>query len=197
MNQTYKNFLKLSSLYRDQKADLSAVALEYQRTNDPVCYSFVFCRLYAYMITQTDKYFYLTDSDKDSYCMEELKKAMIDFDSTKGAKIQTLFDRYLNNRLRTETEQLSRDKRKVNNNTENYDIAHNKSTYDELSFDCIEVIESLKTLPLSDNELKYCQLIVHNANKINDSDIAKLLGVSSAAIHYIKNSLSKKLNFGF
>lgn len=196
MNNTYKNFKQLSTLYYNQEADINYVVLDYQMTKDPVCLAFVFCKLYPYMVTVVNRYYYLTDEDKSSFCVEELSKTMKDYSYSKKTKVQTLFSKYLTNRLRSETENLSYDKRKADNVTDNYEYKVKTHVYVEEQYDHIEYLESLRENPsLSVNELMYCELVVSNGNKIKDTDIAKTLGISSAAITYIKESLTKKLNY--
>jgi DNA-binding CsgD family transcriptional regulator len=194
MDKTFKNFQKLSSLYENQNANLSAVALQYQNNSDPICFSFVFCKLYPYMITQVAKFFYLTSEDKASFCVEELNKAMKDFDFFKANRVQTVFSLYLYNRLRQESSDLSYDKRKANNTSIGYDESgYTDQTYQDISFENIEILESLASSNLSDKELKYCSLIIKNSGKIIDTDIASILGITSAGVNYIKNSLTKKI----
>jgi hypothetical protein len=197
MKNTYRNFGQLSKLYYNQEADINYVVLDYQATNDPVCLAFVFCKLFPYTILQTNKYHHITTEDKASFAVEELSKAMRDYSPlSKKAKIQTLFDRYLHNRLRMETEKVSFHNRRANNGADNYEFVADKTIYMESQYDQVEFIETLRSMNLSDNALKYCELIVRTSdNKIKDTDIAKMLGISSTAIHYIKESLVSKLDF--
>jgi hypothetical protein len=193
MESTYKNLLNLSKLFETQGRDINVVTLQYRKSQDPIQFAYIFCKLYPFMVTQTDKYFYLTDQDKASHCIEELSKAISNFKLQENGSIQTLFGVYLNNRLRAETQQLQYNKRKANNAASDYESL--TYAYDDRQFESVDLLETLKSMDLSDNELRYCQLIIRDADKIKDTDIAKLLGISSAAITYIKNRLQKKLQF--
>lgn len=194
MLSTYKSFQSLAKMYDNHTEDLDLITLEYQENGDVVNFAVVFCKLFPFIRNQSDKYFYLTDSDKASFAVEELNKAMTDFKSDQGAKIQTFFSRYLNNRLRAETQMLSHHKRKTNNSCESYEaFTEIKKGYTEQGYDDSEFAEMLKQMELNDNELKYCQIIINDTIHVKDSDAAKQIGISSTAIKYMKKRLAKKL----
>jgi DNA-binding CsgD family transcriptional regulator len=48
-------------------------------------------------------------------------------------------------------------------------------------------------MKLSEKELKYCNIVMTNSTGISDSDIARKMGVTPAAINYMKKSLARKL----
>lgn len=191
MESTYRNFTKLAKLYVDQNADINEVALEYQSTQDPICFSFIFCKYYPFMKTVAQKYFYFTEQDKASICVEVLNKALHDFNPQR-AKIQTLFGKYLSNRFLTEMKNLTYDKRKGNNNAESLQVCRELRNPSS-DFDDVEVMESLSSMNLSKNELKYCQIIVSANSAFLDSDIARTLGISPSGVNQLKKSLSRKL----
>ena len=145
-------------------------------------------------MTITNKYFYLTDQDKASFAVEELHKAMKDFDSTKGAKIQTLFSRYINNRLRTETQSLSYQKRTANNTAESYEFASELTNgYDQADYSEIEFIQMLEQSKLlTENELKYCKIVMKDHIDVRDSDVARAMNVTPSAVNQMKKSIFRK-----
>lgn len=195
MQTTYKNFSNLSTLYTGDTSNLDNLALEYQRTEDPILLAVVFCRQYPYILTQTNKYFNLSESDKASFVVEELHKSMKDFQTGKGAKIQTLFSRYLNRRLYAETSMLNHQKRSANNSADSYEeVAEtNPMKYEEEAYENYELIDSLKSADiLTDNELKYCRIIMTETDKVRDSEIARELGITASAINQLKKALKKK-----
>jgi len=196
MIETYENFKELSNLYTGEDTNLDNLAIEYQQTEDPCLLVHVFCKWFPYTVSQVSKYFYLTEEDKASFVVEELHKAMTDFDVTRGAKIQTLFSRYLNNRLRAETQMMNHHKRRANNSTDSYQaFAEVTQGHKELGYDQVEFLNIIRTsCNLNDNEVKYCEIVTSvDPNNIKDTDIAKLLGVTSAAINYMKKKLAEKL----
>lgn len=194
MQTTYKNFKELSTLYTGQTSNLDALALEYQQTEDPIILAVVFCKQYPYILTQVEKYYNLSESDKSSFSVEELHKAMLDFQTGKGAKIQTFFSRYLNRRLYKETWVLSHQKRSANNSADSYEaVMQVKAGYDEAGFSDCDFIYSLENSNLlTENELKYCRIIMRETAKLTDSEIARELSVSPSAVNQMKKSLKKK-----
>ena len=112
MQETFKSLQTLSNLYEGDNT-LSETALKYQQEQSPIHFAHIFCKLYPYLKTQSDKYFYLTEEDKTSFVLEELNKALLAYDPSKGAQVQTLVSIYVNNRLRMETQQLQHHKRCV------------------------------------------------------------------------------------
>jgi hypothetical protein len=190
--KTYKNLSRLSNLYTGVE-DLNKVALQYQQTKDPILFSFAFIKLFPVMIRQVERYYCLTNDEKVSYCLEELNKSLLDFKEDKGAKLMTLFVTYLKRRLRTEAKSLQLDKRRADMNTESFDVAFNRTSYIESAYDALEYLESLNQMELTENELRYCEIVINSSGKVLDADIAKLIGISSAGVHFIKKSLAKKL----
>lgn len=207
MKQTYATFNELAKLHAGE-TDLCKLAKHYQSSHDPILFSYVFCKLYNLTLSHANKFFNLTDADIASFSVEELNKAMLAFDESKGAQIHTLYMRYFDRRLYAETQMLNHDVRKGNYNTHSFDRVpgeqkdHYEFKYDQTqimaegkeddSYNLINLNESLKSFNLTHNELSYCQLVT-KYTKIKDTDIASILGISSAAITYIRRSLSKKL----
>lgn len=194
MYETYKNLVTLSELYIGGEENCQ-IAENYQRTGDPVYLAEIFCRYFPFIQTTSEKYFYLTEADKASFAIEELHKSILDYDSKKGAKIQTLFITYYNNRLRTETQALNLQKRKANNNCDSYEHAATLfEGYADKEFAIIELQEALEQSGmLSDNELAYCKIIMSSDN-IKDIDVARNLDISPSAVHQLKSRLRKKID---
>jgi len=201
MQQTYETFNDLAKLHNGE-TDLCKITKQYQVSQDPILFSFVFCELFPLSVLHSSKYFNLTGEDKASICVEELNKSMMAYDETKGAQIQTLYVRYVETRFRWETQVLHHQVRKGNYNTESLDIVPGeygtslnpilKGENDE-TYRLIDMYETLKSFNLTPNELSYCKLVTKYTT-IKDTDIALILGISSAAITYIRRSLSKKLS---
>lgn len=178
---------------------LDECVMYYQDTEDPRYLMHVFLKYFPFTVTVADKYFGLTEDDKASYAVEELSRAMIHFEPDQGTKIQTLYAKFLSNRYRYETQQLNTQKRKANSEA-------NSSQYDEEVFPVIltrtdkayrdiEFEQSLKKCEsLTENEKRYCNIVMNEPEGISDSDIARDLGVTPAAVYYIKQSLQKKLS---
>lgn len=210
MMETYQRLKELAALYEGD-GNLNEVAMQYKETEDAILLSYAFCKLYPLIRTTCNKYFGLTDEDKSSFALEELHKAMLDYRRSGGAQLQTLFNRYLDRRLRAETQMLNYDKRKSNLYAESFEGTivedekgnkedtgySNQLGYEEEGFDKVEILLTLADKAgLTENEFKYCEFIINevsNVKHIVDSEIASRLNISSAAVHYIKKSLQKKL----
>lgn len=210
MNQTYNHLKELAKLYRGTEV-MEEIALNYQDEEDAILLSYVFCKNIGLTLQITKKYFGLTDDDVESFALEELHKAMMNYRTDGGAKLTTLYSRFLNNRLRSETQALSYDKRKANTLADSLegelreDDKGNKETtghmkdvsYVEDNFSQAELLMSLVDKEeLTDNEYRYCEIIikeVKDVEQIKDSEIASRLNISSAAVHYIKKSLQRKI----
>lgn len=199
MQKTYRNFVKLSELFAHQGMTVEDVAVMYEAQDvdnrDPVLLSYVFCKLFPYMIRTTSKYYHLTEADIASLCVEELHASMIDYESDRGAKLITLFDRYINRRLVQATKDLAYDKRKANVNVSEFETSLANYEHHDLALEEIELLESIKQMNLTEREIKYCEIVLKSSGKVNNSDIAKTLGITSAGIKYIRDSLCKKLDF--
>lgn len=205
MRETFKNLKNIASLHQGQREDLDTLTLEYQQTKDNVLLAVVFVELYPYIVTQVGKYFNLTESDKASIALQELDKAMLDFRTGKGAKLKTFYSRYLNRGMYRETNMLNHQKRKANNACASYEsstdqtiegtgeiksltMQYHEERYDE--YDLVSAIEVSEIL--TDNEIKYCKIIMRENNAIKDSEIARELSVSPSAINQMKKALKKK-----
>src|SRR5690625_498329 len=179
MYQTYKNLVSLSELYEGEETNCE-LATKYQESEDPIYLAEIFRRYFPYIQTTADNYFYLTDADKGSLAIEELHKSMIDYEVGKGAKIQTLFIKYYNNRLRVETQALNSQMRKANNNCDSYE--HAAELFEGYADKNIAIVELESALEqsgvLSENELEYCKIIMRSDN-VKDVDVAKRLKVRS------------------
>lgn len=194
MKGIYENLLELAELYEGER-DSTEIAEMYQKTQDPIYLSTIFCDYYLYVKSIANQYFNITDEDKGSFALEELHKAMMDYDSSKGAKVETLFITYLRNRLRTETQAMEMQKRRANNSCEDFDDSEVIFYgYEDNKLDIAEIEIALKQSELfSDNELAYCRIIMEDDNT-KDSDVAKILEVSASAVHQMKKRIAKKLD---
>lgn len=197
MQSTYMNFRELSKLHQGP-TDLNTLALNYQNTENPVILAFSFCQQFAYIVSQVNPYFYLTEADKSSFAVEELHKALKDYNPSKGASARTLFSRYLNRRLYAETNMLRHQKRSANNTADCFEeLASNNMINDKVSDTFTSEVALLHSIETSgmftENEIKYCKIIMRDSDVPRDSDVARLLSVSPSAINQIKKSIKQKL----
>jgi len=194
-NNTFSNLKTLANLYIGSD-NLSEVAEDYQQDKSPVKLAYVVCRLEHYLKTQTNKYWGLTDEDKESFMLEEVDRAMLHYNPDKGAKVQTLISIYVNNRLRTETQQLQHDKRSANNAADSYEEIIATKENDEV--ECtqyldIEMSSLLNSAQLTESEMACCKIIMQEPHALKNTEIADMLGMTSAGVGYLKKRIAVKL----
>lgn len=194
-NNTFSNLKTLANLYIGSD-NLSEVAEDYQQDKSPVKLAYVVCRLEHYLKTQTNKYWGLTEEDKESFMLEEVDRAMLHYNPDKGAKVQTLISIYVNNRLRTETQQLQYDKRSANNAADSYEEIIATKENDEvecLQYQDIEMSSLLCSAQLTESEMACCKIIMQEPHALKNTEIADMLGMTSAGVGYLKKRIAVKL----
>lgn len=193
MRQTYKNLVKLAN--ENKLGTLDETIKNYKQTENPISFAYVFKELYPLSLSVCSKFWNLTENDMASFCLEELHKALMNYDFEKtNAKFQTFFATCFKNRLRHETQKLDCDKRKANIVSEDFAAyAEIVQGYYEIGIENAEVHDLLKSVELSEREQQYCQIIMDTPGKISDKEISKILGISSAAVNYMKKRLRLKL----
>lgn len=147
---------------------------------------------------------YYSDEDKESILLEVIHTALMEYDETKGVLFKTVLATYLKNRFRYEDEYLFAKSRswylnttfasgaadtEDGNGTELLDLLAGGQE-DDHSF---ELEESIKTLPLSDNQYRYCQYVLSLNYIPTDTEASKALGISKSGIGVIKHYLKDKL----
>src|SRR5699024_12664157 len=101
----------------NERGDISSLALKYQKNQDMMYLSVIFCEYFPYIRQTADNYFNLTDEDKSSYVLEEIHKSLMDYDEKRNTKIQTIMITDIKNRVRTEKKHSHMKKNKTNNKT--------------------------------------------------------------------------------
>lgn len=198
MQNTYKNFSKLTRGY-DALQTVEEVALYCQNnTDNTIEFAFIFCKLYPFMKRKTDKLFFMSEEDKSSICIEELQKVIRDFQGY--GKIITMLGKYLDGRYLAEVNLANRDVRKANYDSSSYEAMLEDSHNDRYSATCaelesVEFAETLENLgTLTPSELSFCRIrMKYDKSCLSDSDIASMLSITSSAVTQIKKSLKVKL----
>lgn len=188
MFEMYRNLLPIANECKEEE---KTCIENYQKTKDPTFLSKMFIVHFPIYLQIVDLYWGVSSEDKASFCIEELHKAMLDYNSERNVKFSSFSSVYLRNRLRTETQALSTAKRKMLNNYAEL----NDSMVIEEDFSRPIIEFDLMRAGLTPNELSYCLFVLNSGNTVVDSDFARIKNISSAAVHYIKNSLKTKLKF--
>ena len=147
---------------------------------------------------------YYSDEDRESILLEVIHTALTEFDETKGVLFKTVLATYLKNRFRYEDEFLFAKSRswylnttfasgpadtEEGNGTELLDLLAGGEE-DDHSF---ELEETIKTLPLSENQYRYCQYVLSLNYIPTDTEASKALGISKSGISVVKYYLKDKL----
>lgn len=205
MYNTYQNFLQIASIGLSD----NECVLEYQKDQSPICLATIFVRHYPALRQLSDLYWGLTDEDKASFCLEEVHKALLNYSLDRNTKFLTFMYSCVKNRMRTETEALDTDKRReifhrqcfpagksvLINAADKTDDTWwlNKEAVKENSYMDADLLISIKSSELNKTEKAYCEYAIKNNIYATDSDFAKQQNISSAAVHYIKQSLRLKI----
>jgi DNA-directed RNA polymerase specialized sigma subunit len=202
MLNTYKALKPLATKLRTAEdrsnENFNRMALEYQVTQDQHIFATIFCEMFPYLIKNRDTFpSYVNEADIGSYSLESLHNALMNFDPSKGAGIRTLYVRFLRGKFREHASLMGNQVRCANNNAVSLEMAimEGKLEYEEGRYSGSELLESIKQAEgISPTEIKYCELVMNPENFLySDSDIAKMLGITPAAVNYIKKSLARKL----
>lgn len=202
MYDTYTNLKRLAENWEGNN-DLREVTAHYQKTEDPIAFSFIFTRVWKVSLSITKNFFGMTEDDMGSYMTEELHKALMNYDLNHTQSVQYFYSVFLKRRFYSETKSLNYNKRKANQNTTSFTINEGDSGGElqyqpedkDNPFERIDLRLVLdKITDLTETERKYCyQVGLTTGNEPKDSDIARELGVSSSAITQAKKKLINKL----
>ena len=164
----------------------------------------VYTKYVSYLAWYNKKTYY-TDEDKESILLEVIHTALIDYDETKGVLFKTVLATYLKNRFRYEDEYLFAKSRSWYLNTTfasgPADTEDGSGTElmellvggEEDDHSLFEVENTLRTLPLSDNQYRYCQYVMSLNYIPSDTEASNALGISKSGIGVIKHYLREKL----
>lgn len=199
---TYESLLAYSNLFKEEGDRLSTEQLvqAYRLGRQTEVISYVFCSNYNLFRLTTNRFYGLSQDDKDSYILEEISKVMENYNgekTTQSVKITSLVCAYIYNRLRTETQALQKASRKTLDYSTSFEdlgeVDRVEEASEEGSFNYYEMYQLVQELDLTDNERECCKIILLNNDNIKNSEIAEMLGLSRAGVGHIKKSLKQKL----
>ncbi len=192
MNNTMK---LLESIITDDLASqsLEQLAGQYQKIKNPSILAASFKQLYRLVFCVSSKYYNLNEEDVISYALETLDMGLQLYNKDKG-KFTTFFTTLLNNRLRTETQALSTDKRSTIFKSNSYEelVENGIETKDAalLMVNPFEDRLSLKHYNLTKREIAYCDLVI---KEYTNKEIAEMWGVSVMTLSNLRKNLRVKL----
>ena len=150
------------------------------------------------------KYIGVTNDEVESIIMEQIWKCFETYNSDKsnGIKLVTLVCTYIRNALRTYTQKQNSNKRKVNNGNQSTPMSCFDTTedrFEEMSeeddYIKLELLDLIRSENLSDNQRAYCEAALEYKCDIQQSHLAREIGVSTAGVVGIRRALQKKLSY--
>lgn len=182
---TFKNLLPVSKLceYTDDMDIVEA----YKKTQNPAYFAKMFCKHFG-MINLKSNSFNCESADKCSLALSTLHTTMLKYDGV-SAKFLTYYMSCFNNALINNLKS-SYTRQCVNISYDDYEVLEDYNSTNRIVD--IEFLLTIDSLELSYREKTYIKFVL-SKEKYNDREIANFLNVSSAAVHYIKARLQKKL----
>lgn len=168
------------------KMSLEEIAQSYQQQEDSALLALAFDRVFLLIISKSSKYYKINSEDVASLSLEQLHRAMKDYDPDYGTKFTTLFVMYLENELRRMTEFLALNPRKLNSETENVD------DHLDLSYTVLDFSESELLAGLGENERLLCQALIGGARM---ADLPEMFGYSSSLAYKLRGKLKNNDEF--
>lgn len=192
MHSTYINLIPLA---RACTYDKESRVLEYRESRDPLILAKLFVSNYGLITREANKFYGLASEDIASFSMEELHNALTSFDTRhiSTSSFMTYFCTCFRNRLRAETQALNYDKRKAMRDYYEYNDDTLKPLCQEVACELSAVLEDESMFTV--RERAYCHYVMSDTVHTKDIDFAIKEDISSAAVHYIKQSLKNKLNY--
>lgn len=203
MMKTLSNFKVMVQGFKKEVGfkEISELSDYYKETNDQRCIAYVFIDQFGHLYNQTKKFNLLDEDDRVSISLVKIEEALQEYDPTKGAKLQTLVSTYVYRECFGENQKRGYDKRAINHNNEvctSYELFTEQDIdWGEADYYECEYIDLINSLELTENEKMYCLVVGLNNHRLTDTEVANKLGVTPAAINYLKKRLRVKLQPAF
>lgn len=150
------------------------------------------------------KYIGVTNDEVESIIMEQIWKCLQTYNSERsnGIKLVTLICTYIKNALRTYTQRQNSNKRKVNNANQSTPMSCFDTTedrFDEMGeeddYNKLELLDLIRSENLSTKQREYCEAALEYKCDIQQSHLAREIGVSTAGVVGIRRALQNKLAY--
>ena len=166
------NLMKSAVLGYERTKSIEELLQEYQQNQSQNILAYIFIKYYNLINSIANKYKWLNSEDIASYSLQELDKAIMQYDFTRNCSFITYFYVLLNNKLNCENSKL-----KSNTQLANYSIVE-LPEYTEIK-DNNFTYNSLLDYSLSNSQLKLCKLIISG---YSSREISKIYNVSHSTI---------------
>lgn len=191
MNNTLKT---LSTIVTPEfnSMSLEQLAEAYTEGLNPSVLATAFSKTFVLIIDISRKFFGFTEEDIASYSLETLDKCLQTYNNAKAA-FSTYFTTVFRNKLRTESQLLSTQKRKsyLYSNSLEVDMENGFDIVDTNQNDNVDgVINELTTYGLTERELRYCKYILEG---YTNKEISEIFNTSVMTLSNIRKKLKIKL----
>lgn len=157
----------------------------YKQNKAPNILAYMFISNFGMFEIISNKWSMLDETDKASFCLEEINKALMNFDLEKNIKFSTYIFTCFNNRLRSETELINCQKRKsLLFSTE----CDDNTAQTELAFEDVNLI--LEEYKLNENEKQQCIL---TSAGYTLKEMTKMLNKTTRQLTYSNLKIREKI----
>lgn len=170
--------------------------------NEVIAYVFEKNKNLFYQVSK--KYVGVSEDEVTSIILEQIWKCFENFDAEKSTsgKLTSMICVYIKNALRTLTQSNASNKRKANNGDQCTPMSCYETTEDrweeasvEDEYDKVELSDLVHKEDLSEKQLQYCMVALDHMCDLQQSHMAREIGVSTAGVVGIRRALQKKLNY--
>ena len=161
--------------------------IQYKETKNPSVLAYFYVQHFGAIKTIANNYMLLSSEDKASFCLQELDKALLNFNTENNNQFLSYFYICYKNRLRTELESEMTYKRRIQYVAGEYDEEYQGNT-NEISLQDEDYI--LSQYNLTTDEKRQCRLLNMG---YNFKEIAKILGFTPLTISIRTQKIRQKI----
>lgn len=184
MEETLKMMKTVIEGYEKDKS-IKELLEVYKSKQTPNILAYLFVSNFGIIIKVKNLFPLLDEQDVSSFSLQELDKAILNYDFNANCSFVTFFVACLRNRLRTESESLYNHIRFANYNTVDIDACFNLGDGKDIT-DELEDYNS----NLSEKEKEHCNMLLSGYTV---KEIANLLNISTTCVYERSKKIGKKL----
>ena len=173
---------------------------QFDNGNGDAVIAHIFANNYKLFKSTASQYIGIDPAELENIILTQIWKCLDNYDSSKSkGKITTMICTYIRNECRRYTEANNTNKCKINQ----AHISTLFSEYDDpdrleqmgidTEYNLMETKEYLNQLDLSENQRKFCEIILDAPSDIKLTDVAREMGISRAGVSGIQKQLQNKL----
>ena len=193
------NFKELAEMYTGERTN-DGFKEWFDHKDKDIVISYIYTTNHYLFKQVTTQYLGLDELTVEDIILTQIWRCLDQYDASKShGKITTYICKYIKFACRTATQSANTNKTKINQRHISSLFCEfekpeelDKSEYDR-SFNDVEMIQYINQLGLTQNQYKYCMLILDNTQELKMSEVARELGISRAGVLGLKRQLQQKL----